>query len=112
MRCGKHPFDRGQDVCSHCGLVFCGKCLVYPSGAGKDAYCIPCTVGRAVRTGSPIKPVKRRELKQRQRQLADYLASCPPTFEDFVELTPILDPAETASADRGGRQDRSVDWCA
>jgi hypothetical protein len=59
-----------------------------------------------------IKPVKRRELKERRRQLADYLLTCPPTYEDFVKLTPISDPLEADGNDRGERQDRPVDWCA
>jgi hypothetical protein len=112
MRCVKHPFDRGQEVCSHCGLVYCERCLVYPAGANKDAFCIQCTVSRAVRVGSQAtKPVKRRELKQRRRQLADYLATCPPTFEQFVELAPILDPQDVP-ADHGEGRPRAVDWCA
>jgi hypothetical protein len=112
MRCAKHPFDRGQDVCSHCGLVFCAKCLVYPGGAGKEALCIQCTVGRAVRsTGPAYKPVKRKELKARKRELAEYLQNAPETFEEFVELTPIHDPNDVP-ANTGGRHDRAVDWCA
>ncbi|MCU1344982.1 MAG: hypothetical protein JWL70_1248 [Acidimicrobiia bacterium] len=112
MRCTKHPFDRGQDICSHCGLIFCGQCLVYPGGAGKDPFCIQCTVARAVRGGSSVKAVKRRELKQRRQQLADYLETCPPTFEGFVDLAPIVDPLPSAQDDRGERTDRPVDWCA
>jgi hypothetical protein len=112
MRCAKHPFDRGHDVCTYCGLVYCAKCVVYPSGAGKEAFCIQCTVGLAVRTGGSLKPIKRRELRERRRQLADYLLTCPPVFEDFVELAPIVDPAATADSSRGPRQDRPVDWCA
>ena len=108
MRCTKHPFDTGHDVCSHCGLVFCRACLVYPAGEGRSALCVACTVAMAVRSGArPVKAVKRRELKQRRRELAEYLETCPTTIEPFIYRSPIEDPPEEITLHSASASDHS-----
>jgi hypothetical protein len=112
MRCQKHPFDKGRDICTHCGDVFCGPCLVYPQGPGRDAFCIRCTVGRSVRSAQlTTKPLKRRELKARRQALAAWLASCPDTPQTFVTLAPIPDVPDDQLVQHKGSRLANIDWC-
>jgi len=69
-RCERHQFDRAIDRCGRCGGEFCQTCVVYPFGAKRAPYCLPCAVEAAgVRSGAaPGKPMSRRERKTLDRQ--------------------------------------------
>jgi hypothetical protein len=69
-RCERHQFDRAIDRCGRCGGEFCHTCVVYPFGAKKAPYCLPCAVEAAgVRSGAGhARPMSRRERKLLDRQ--------------------------------------------
>ena len=69
-RCERHQFDRAIDRCGRCGGEFCHTCVVYPFGAKKAPYCLPCAVEAAgLRSGaSNVRPMSRRERKQLARE--------------------------------------------
>jgi len=46
-RCRRHPFEEAEDLCGHCGLPFCGECLVDAFGPKKPPMCIACAVAVA-----------------------------------------------------------------
>ena len=113
MRCPKHPFDRAHDICTHCGGAWCSSCLVYPLGPGKDAFCVQCALARSVRARQlATKPMGRRQLKARRRELASWLESCPDTPERLVNMAPIPEVRPEDIIQPRGSNAARIDWCA
>jgi hypothetical protein len=90
MQCTKHPFDRANDVCAHCGSSFCRPCLVYPHGERKPAFCVACTVTRSgIRSRGGSKPITKRQWKHRRKALMTALKANPDARLHFIELDEI-----------------------
>ena len=70
-RCARHQFEAAQDMCRHCGDLFCNECLVYSFGANKPPYCVSCALAAAgVRSnGAAPRKLSRKERKRRIAQL-------------------------------------------
>ena len=68
-RCERHLFDRAIDLCGRCGGEYCTDCLVYPFGASKPPFCLPCAVARGgVRSNAPTyQALSGRKLRQLQK---------------------------------------------
>lgn len=112
MRCPKHPFDPAHDICTHCGRPWCAQCLVYPLGPHKDAFCVQCAVGRSVRTGqSMVRPIGRRALKARRRELADWRATADLAPETYRDLAPIPDVRPEDIVQPKGTTAHHIEWC-
>lgn len=62
--CVKHLFEQAEDNCRHCGLRFCGDCLVYSFGPKRAPFCIACAItAGGVRSTSANRAASRRELR-------------------------------------------------
>ncbi len=72
-QCVKHQFEAAIDCCRHCGLPFCGECLIYSFGERQPPFCIPCALGRSgVRsTAARVPTVSKKELRKREKEARD-----------------------------------------
>ena len=73
--CVRHPFERSENLCGHCGQEFCRDCLVFPHGPRKQPLCVQCGLAAGgVRSNARLQPaMPRRELKRllKERQKED-----------------------------------------
>jgi hypothetical protein len=73
--CVRHPFERSENLCGHCGQEFCRDCLVFPHGPRKQPICVQCGLAAGgVRSNARLQPaMPRRELKRllKERQKED-----------------------------------------
>jgi hypothetical protein len=83
-RCERHQFDRAIDRCGRCGGEFCHTCVVYPFGAKKAPYCLPCAVEAAgVRSGAGhSRPISRRERKRLDRERESAMVAATPAVAE------------------------------
>jgi hypothetical protein len=70
--CGKHPHEKGIELCRRCGHAWCGSCLVYSFGPKKPPYCMSCAMlAGGVRTSATLPEMSRKERKMRLKALRD-----------------------------------------